>query len=110
MIERFQDREMTPDEKDVVEKVEKFGWMVMNIKDDPGKPGWSYTVGLFGSYKHPEIVMFGLKDKSRHDESTQQSAGPNSKQTRQWRVSTLESSFLDAISSLSERSGGDPWC
>lgn len=55
----------TPDERDVVEKAERFGWMVMNIKDEPGKPGWSHNRAI-RSYKHPEVVMFGLKDKSRH--------------------------------------------
>jgi len=38
----------------------------MNIKDEPGKPGWAYTVGLFENFEHPEIVIFGLKADNRH--------------------------------------------
>jgi len=38
----------------------------MNIKDEPGKPGWSYTVGLFENFGHPEIVIFGMKANTRH--------------------------------------------
>ena len=66
MIDRFQGLKLQPDEIDTIAKVEKYGWMVMNIKEEPGKMGWSYTIGLFETYQHPEVVIFGLKPESRH--------------------------------------------
>ena len=46
MIERFQDREMTPDEKDVVEKVEKFGWMVVpSTQHSAKRSNWQLASG-----------------------------------------------------------------
>lgn len=66
MLRRFQNRELDADDRQFIDKVEKFGWMVMNIKDEPGKSGWSYTVGLYEHYRQPEIIIFGMKAESRH--------------------------------------------
>jgi hypothetical protein len=66
MPSRFKGRKLKPDERNVIEKVEKYGWMVMSIKDEPGKPGWSYTVGLLESFRHPEVIIFGLEVDNRH--------------------------------------------
>jgi len=38
MLPRFQNRKLKAEDKAFIAKVEKFGWMVMNIKDEPGKP------------------------------------------------------------------------
>ena len=66
MLPRFQNRELKAEDEAFIAKVEKFGWMVTDIKDEPGKPGWSYTTGLFEHYQHPEVIIFGLKPDSRH--------------------------------------------
>src|SRR6266481_118144 len=66
MLSRFQNRKLKAEDKVFIAKVEKFGWMVTDIKDEPGKPGWSYTTGLFEHYQHPEVIIFGLKPESRH--------------------------------------------
>ena len=67
MNERFRRRKLDAEDKAFVANVEKYGWMVMNIKDEAGKPGWSYTVGLFENFEHPEIVIFGMEADSRHE-------------------------------------------
>ena len=56
MISLFKGRKLKPDEKGVIDKLEKHGWTVMSIKEDPGKTGWSYTIGLFENYQHPEPI------------------------------------------------------
>src|SRR5258708_32104827 len=61
MLPRFQNRELKAKDKAIITKVEKFGWMVTNIKDEPGKPGWSYTTGLFEHYQHPKVIIFSLE-------------------------------------------------
>jgi hypothetical protein len=66
MLPRFQNRELNAYSKDFITTVENFGWMVTNIKDEPGEIGWSYTTGLFEHYQHPEVIIFGMDAKSRH--------------------------------------------
>jgi hypothetical protein len=66
MLKRFQGCKLEPDEIGLVSKVENYGWTVMHIKDEPGKPGWSFTIGLFENFRHPEVIIFGLKQDSRH--------------------------------------------
>lgn len=37
--------------------IQKFGWHILMVKGD-GTPGFMYTVGLWQSYKKPEILLF----------------------------------------------------
>jgi hypothetical protein len=37
------------------------GWSVVGVSADEQCPGWSYTIGLWHSYRHPELAMFGLQ-------------------------------------------------
>jgi len=40
-----------------------YGWNVTNVfasKNESG-PEWSYSTGLYHSFQHPEIVVFGLE-------------------------------------------------
>lgn len=48
--------------RDIVE----FGWHVLNVMPDPSNPPFSYSVGLFGSYGHPELVIVGLDSTTAH--------------------------------------------
>jgi uncharacterized protein DUF4262 len=66
MIPRFQDRQLDADDRKFIDDVEQYNWMVMNIKDEPGTAGWSYTVGLYEHYQHPEVILFGMDAKARH--------------------------------------------
>jgi hypothetical protein len=66
VIERFQGRDLDERERNVLEQVECYGWSVTNIREQDGKPGWAFTVGLFENFSHPEITIFGLKPESRH--------------------------------------------
>ncbi len=50
----------------VVFDVNTFGWHVMQVLGGPDVPGWSYTVGLFSNYEHPEVAIFGLDMKVMH--------------------------------------------
>jgi hypothetical protein len=48
-------------ERRVVENVKKYGFHVWHVSPSADDDGFSYTVGLFDSYGHPEIVIFGQK-------------------------------------------------
>ncbi len=38
----------------------------MHIRQDEHSPQFSYSVGLFKTYKHPEIIVFGLDEDVAH--------------------------------------------
>jgi hypothetical protein len=53
------------DEK-LLADIEKYGLQVMRVLADEAGPGFSYSIGLFESYKHPEIIIVGLKQELSH--------------------------------------------
>jgi hypothetical protein len=65
MHPRFQNVELNPSKQHVLEGIEKHGWSVMNVQDSSGKPGWSYTIGLFETYGHPEVIICGMEVDNR---------------------------------------------
>jgi hypothetical protein len=53
--------------KNVSEKIEKFGWQFQFVFDENGeKQDFVYTIGFEESFKHPEIMIFGLKKETMH--------------------------------------------
>jgi hypothetical protein len=46
--------------------IEKFGWTVMLFEATDYLPTFAYTVGLWKSYNHPEIISFGLTTNTLH--------------------------------------------
>lgn len=49
-----------PHERFIEEAVAQHGWAVQLIPGEGAEPPFAYTVGLFESYGHPEIITFGL--------------------------------------------------
>lgn len=45
----------------ILTDIEKFGWHIINVMEGKNYPGFAYSIGLFKSYKHPEIIIIGLK-------------------------------------------------
>ena len=46
--------------------VKKYGWHVLNVFSNEGGPGWSYSVGLYHTLRHPEIAIIGLPPGVAH--------------------------------------------
>ncbi len=40
--------------------VERHGWHVLAVEEDDEGPAFAYSVGLFRSFGHPEVIVFGL--------------------------------------------------
>ena len=40
--------------------VETYGWHVLKVFGDDTNPGFGYSVGLFKTFGHPEIIIIGL--------------------------------------------------
>lgn len=58
--------ELTQGDKKFLADVDNFGWIVLKVMEDDQGPGFCYSVGLYKSFKHPEIVIIGLKPDLAH--------------------------------------------
>ena len=56
------------DEKDqkLFDDIEKYGLHVLHIFGEEDYPPFSYSVGLYKTYNHPEIIIIGLKQQLAH--------------------------------------------
>jgi hypothetical protein len=43
----------------ILTQVAATGWAVPGVPGDGGTPPWAYSVGLWASYGHPDIAIFG---------------------------------------------------
>jgi hypothetical protein len=50
-----------PDVKTLTD-IERVGWHVMKVFAQPGEAGpeWAFSIGLFHTFQHPEVIVFGL--------------------------------------------------
>ena len=53
-------------EQKVIDDIANFGWHCVNILADGEHVAYSFTVGLFHSYGHPELIIFGLPSETAH--------------------------------------------
>ena len=47
--------------------IESHGWHVIRVPSDDDSTGWAFSVGLFHTFRHPEVVIFGLSTELMHD-------------------------------------------
>jgi hypothetical protein len=52
-----------PADQKFIAQIEAHGWNVTNVFRREGETGpeWSFSTGLFHTFQHPEIVIFGLE-------------------------------------------------
>ena len=48
------------DDRKMLSDIERVGWAVLLIPEDNGRSGFAFTIGLFHTYGHPEIILIGL--------------------------------------------------
>ena len=48
-------------EKKAVSNVKKYGLHIIQVLEDENYPQFSYTIGLYENYLHPEIIIIGLR-------------------------------------------------
>jgi hypothetical protein len=46
--------------------VEEHGWHVICVEEDEQGPGFAYSIGLFRTFQHPEVIVFGLAVSVMH--------------------------------------------
>lgn len=59
------------DRNELLEKaklnIDKFGLQVIMVSSTSYSPSFAYSIGLWETYKHPEIICFGLSDNLGHE-------------------------------------------
>ena len=60
------DSGLTEHERDVLVRLEAMGWFVNKIAADDSGPGFAYSFGLYKTFQHPEIILFGLPVDMMH--------------------------------------------
>jgi hypothetical protein len=53
-------------EKKALSDIKNYGLHIVHVYEDEENPRFSYTVGLYENYLHPEILIIGLKQELAH--------------------------------------------
>ncbi len=62
-----QTKKLAPDEKILIDDIAEFGWHVLQVEGDETDPGFCYSVGLYETFKAPEIIVIGLDLEVGHE-------------------------------------------
>jgi hypothetical protein len=52
--------------KKVQDIIERHGWFVQSVMPDEDAPAFSYSIGLWTRFRHPEIFMSGFRPELMH--------------------------------------------
>ncbi len=52
---------ITVSDQKLLTDITEFGWHVVKVMEEGENPRFAYSVGLYDSFGHPEIIMVGLK-------------------------------------------------
>jgi uncharacterized protein DUF4262 len=61
-IERLRETELDAGDKKFLDDVELYGWHVIQVRVKEPMLSWSYTIGLYETFRQPEIIVVGLKE------------------------------------------------
>ncbi len=53
-------------EQSLLDNIRQFGWHCNAVGSTDEGPGFAYTVGVFESYSHAELITFGLPPQDAH--------------------------------------------
>lgn len=54
-------------ERIVLANIAEFGWHCVNVIEDDGHPPWSFTIGLYETWGHPELIIIGRSRATSHE-------------------------------------------
>jgi len=46
-------------ERIVLSNISEFGWHAVNVIEDDGQSPWTFTIGLYETWQHPELIIIG---------------------------------------------------
>jgi Domain of unknown function (DUF4262) len=53
-------------ERQVIHNINDFGWHCVNVIEDGNHPPWSYTIGFYDTWNHPELILIGRSRATAH--------------------------------------------
>src|SRR5438046_9199701 len=53
-------------DRKLLSDIQQVGWHVLHITPDETGPAYSFTVGLYYSFGHPELIVMGLAPSLSH--------------------------------------------
>jgi hypothetical protein len=53
-------------ERMVITNVRDFGWHAVNVIEDDDHPPWSFNIGLYDTWSHPELILIGRSRATAH--------------------------------------------
>lgn len=53
-------------DRTLIENVQRHGWQVVGVTAEDGSTGWAFSVGLYYTFGHPEVVLFGRTTEAMH--------------------------------------------
>jgi hypothetical protein len=60
VVRTLDDPDLDDADRKLLHDVAEVGWHFLVIPEEAGTPGWAFSVGLYHSFRHPEVVVFGL--------------------------------------------------
>jgi hypothetical protein len=64
---RAQTDGLEPAARKLLDDVAEYGVHIVHVPRDDGRPGYSFSVGLWHSFGQPEVVVFGLPNEVAHE-------------------------------------------
>ena len=46
-------------ERIVLSNIREFGWHAVNVIEDDGHPPWTFSIGFYETWNHPELIVIG---------------------------------------------------
>jgi hypothetical protein len=65
-VRTLKDRDLDDSDRRLLSDIETYGWHVVLIPEEDGTPGWAFSVGLYSTFRKPEIIVFGLPQAVSH--------------------------------------------
>ncbi len=82
----------------IKQKIKEFGWSVQYFEAEEEKPTFAYTIGLWETFKHPEIIVFGLS--TNHLVTILNEAGSYIKEGKVLKVGKVYDEYLEGFGSI----------
>jgi hypothetical protein len=57
---------LDPGDRKLLDDIDAHGWQVVCVLGDELRPPFAYSVGIFQTLKHPEIIVVGMDHKLMH--------------------------------------------
>jgi hypothetical protein len=51
---------MSKADQKLLSDIEEYGWHIVNVLEDEEGPPYSFSIGLYHTFRHPEVIIIGL--------------------------------------------------